>query len=131
MDRSEADINLREGTAKRNCSICTNARAGFVLVKPARFQLLTEMGAQTEYLWTPRGIHGQTCTISFARSAAFAPPDAASTGRQEDFFTSCPLRRLTMPTLMSSRLHRLDSLMAGKTITINVQRTKISTLDGP
>jgi hypothetical protein len=79
---------------KCNCSICTNASAGFVLVKPARIQLLTGTGAQTEYLWTPRGIHGQTCTISFARSAAFAPPDAASTGRQEDLFYFMPVASL-------------------------------------
>jgi len=51
--RFQADIDLREGTNKCNCSICTKARAWFILLKPDRFRLLAGADAQTEYQWTP------------------------------------------------------------------------------
>jgi hypothetical protein len=53
--RYQADIDLSEGTNKCNCSICTKARAWFVLVKPDRFRLLAGAEAQGEYQWTPPG----------------------------------------------------------------------------
>ena len=53
--RFQADIDLSAGTARCNCSICTKARAWFVLVKADRVRLISGAEAQTEYQWTPPG----------------------------------------------------------------------------
>jgi hypothetical protein len=53
--RFKADIDLSEGSMRCNCSICTKARAWFVIVKPDRLQVLAGVDAQTEYKWVPPG----------------------------------------------------------------------------
>jgi hypothetical protein len=53
--RFEVDLDLREGTAKCNCSVCTKARAWFALVPPESVRLLAGEDAQTTYEWTPPG----------------------------------------------------------------------------
>ena len=64
--RFEADIDLDLGMAKCNCSICTKARAWFVLVPPDHVRLLSGAEFQTEYRWVPPGraepnLHFQFC----------------------------------------------------------------------
>lgn len=71
--RFQADIDLSQGTNKCNCSICTKARAWFVLVKSDRFRLLGGADAQAEYQWTPLGkrspfLHYNFCKTCGVRS---------------------------------------------------------------
>jgi hypothetical protein len=72
--RFEADIDLSQGTNRCNCSICTKARAWFVLVGPDRFRQIAGEDAQTEYQWTPPGrpapnLHYRFCKTCGVRTA--------------------------------------------------------------
>jgi hypothetical protein len=51
--RFEADIDLSEGSTRCNCSICTKARAWFVIVPIDRARLIAGADAQMEYQWVP------------------------------------------------------------------------------
>jgi hypothetical protein len=51
--RFEADIDLSAGTTRCNCSICSKARAWFVIAKPDRARLIAGADAQSEYQWVP------------------------------------------------------------------------------
>ena len=53
--RFQADIDLSHGTTKCNCSLCTKARAWFVVVKAAQVRLLAGEDALAHYQWTPPG----------------------------------------------------------------------------
>ena len=71
--RYEAEIDLSEGTNRCNCSICSKARAWFVLVSPDRFRQIAGEDAQTEYQWTPPGrpanLHYRFCKTCGVRTA--------------------------------------------------------------
>jgi hypothetical protein len=70
--RFEADIDLSEGTNRCNCSICTKARAWFVLVSPDHFRSITGADAQAEYQWAPSGrpnLHYRFCKTCGVRTA--------------------------------------------------------------
>lgn len=45
--RFEADIDLKQGTTRCNCSICTKARAWFALVATEHYRLIKGAEAQT------------------------------------------------------------------------------------
>jgi|SRR5215470_2371639 len=71
--RFEADIDLDEGTSKCNCSICTKARAWFVIVKADKLRQLTGSEAQIEYTRVPQGrseavLHYQFCRTCGVRT---------------------------------------------------------------
>jgi hypothetical protein len=79
--RFEADFDLAAGTNRCNCSICTKARAWFVLVPPERFRLVAGGDAETEYRWTPPGkegsyLHYRFCKHCGVRTAGFGGVDA-------------------------------------------------------
>ena len=83
--RFEADIDLAAGTNRCNCSLCTKARAWFVIVKPDRFRLLAGADAQTEYHWTPPGqprpfLHYRFCRTCGIRTAGHGGLDSADGG---------------------------------------------------
>jgi hypothetical protein len=66
--RFEADIDLRKGVNKCNCSLCTKARAWFAIVPREHARLLTDASALTDYQWVPPGrthafLHFQFCKI--------------------------------------------------------------------
>lgn len=66
--RFEADIDLAKGTNRCNCSICSKARAWFVLVDPEHFRPLAGNDAQTEYQWTPPGQSGANLHYRFCKT---------------------------------------------------------------
>jgi hypothetical protein len=81
--RFQTDIDLSQGTNKCNCSICTKARAWFVLVKPDRFRLLAGAEAQAEYQWVPPGRPHSVLHYHFCRTCgvrAFGWGEAESMG---------------------------------------------------
>lgn len=54
--RFEADLDLRAGSNRCNCSLCFKARAWFSFAKGGEhFRLLHGMDALSEYRWTPKG----------------------------------------------------------------------------
>ncbi|MBI3715469.1 MAG: GFA family protein [Betaproteobacteria bacterium] len=74
--RFQADIDLGKGTMRCNCSICTKARAWFVLVAPDRFRLIAGADAQTEYQWVPpgrpeSGLHYRFCKTCGIRTPGY------------------------------------------------------------
>jgi hypothetical protein len=76
--RFEADIDLSKGTTRCNCSICTKARAWFVIVKANRFRLIAGADALADYQWAPPGrsepnLHYRFCKACGVR--AFAQGD--------------------------------------------------------
>ena len=82
--RFEAEIDLEAGSNRCNCSICTKARAWFVLVKGAdKLRVLEGATAYTEYQWKPEGqdqshLHYQFCKTCGVR--AFGRGEAEQMG---------------------------------------------------
>jgi hypothetical protein len=72
--RFEADIDLSEGTNKCNCSICTKARAWFVIIKAANFRLIAGDQAQAEYQWVPPGKPSAFLHYQFCRTCGIRTP---------------------------------------------------------
>lgn len=72
--RFEVDVDLAAGTNRCNCSICTKARAWFVLVKgDDKVRVLAGERAHTEYQWKPKGqdashLHYQFCKTCGVRA---------------------------------------------------------------
>lgn len=63
--RYEASFDLKAGTNRCNCSICTKARAWFLFVAADRFQLVAGNDALTSYEWTPAGYGAPDLTYRF------------------------------------------------------------------
>lgn len=79
--RYEAEIDLAAGTNRCNCSICTKARAWFVIVKGAdKLRVLEGATAHTEYQWKPGGqdaahLHYQFCKTCGVRAFGWGDVD--------------------------------------------------------
>jgi hypothetical protein len=65
--RFEADIDLSAGVAKCNCSVCSKARAWFVVVSPEHVRLISGGDAQEAYEWVPPGHSGSNLTYQFCK----------------------------------------------------------------
>ncbi|MEO0828130.1 MAG: GFA family protein [Cyanobacteria bacterium J06635_15] len=59
--RFEADIDLRQGTFKCNCSFCTKARNWLTAAKPDAFRLLAGDADLTDYQRTSTSNHNLFC----------------------------------------------------------------------
>ena len=51
--RFQAEIDLSQGTNRCNCSICSKARAWFVIVKADRLRIMSGADDLADYQWTP------------------------------------------------------------------------------
>lgn len=78
--RFQADIDLTAGSNRCNCSICTKARAWFVLVPPERFRLINGADAQREYHWTPPGRDGSNLHYYFCATCGIRTPGRGEHG---------------------------------------------------
>jgi hypothetical protein len=59
--RFEADIDLAQGTAKCNCSICFKTRAWMAFVPGGSFRLLAGEGELRDYQFNKQKIHHHFC----------------------------------------------------------------------
>ena len=67
--RYQADLDLRAGTVRCNCSLCAKARAWFTFAKGAEHFRLTEgADALTHYRWTAEGKPHPFLTYAFCRT---------------------------------------------------------------
>ena len=71
--RFQADLDLSQGLAKCNCSVCTKARAWFAVVPQDRVRLVAGAGDQSSYEWLPPGqarsnLHYQFCRVCGIRT---------------------------------------------------------------
>ena len=60
--RFEADIDLAQGTAKCNCSICLKSRAWMAFIPSSDFRLLSGEQSMRDYQFGRRVIHHMFCT---------------------------------------------------------------------
>jgi hypothetical protein len=73
--RFQADIDLAKGTMRCNCSICTKARAWFVIVNDEHVRVAAGTDALADYQWTPAGrahpgLHYHFCRTCGVRTFA-------------------------------------------------------------
>ena len=59
--RFEADIDLAQGTAKCNCSICFKTRAWMAFIPASDFRLLSGEQNLREYQFAKKAIHHMFC----------------------------------------------------------------------
>ena len=60
--RFEADIDLSQGTAKCNCSICFKSRAWMAFIPANAFRLLSGEQSLREYQFAKKRIHHMFCS---------------------------------------------------------------------
>ena len=108
--RYEAQIDLDEGTARCNCSICAKARSWFTLVAPERFRLIAGEDAQTEYRWTPPGQPGSNLHYRFCKSCGIRTPGYGEHGPQGGPFYFIPVATLddADPDVLARGLNYVD-----------------------
>lgn len=68
----EADVDLAQGTAKCNCSMCFKTRAWMAFVPSGDFRLLAGKDLLGDYQFGKRNIHHLFCTRCGVRSFARA-----------------------------------------------------------
>jgi hypothetical protein len=74
--RYEATLDLSQGTAKCNCSICRKGRAWLASVGTDDFRLLSAPDALSSYQFGARIVHHQFCkTCGIKSFARVNPPD--------------------------------------------------------
>ncbi len=66
--RFEAIFDMRDGTSKCNCTLCTKQRAWFVFVKPPNFRLLSDEAGLADYQFGERILHHQFCRTCGVRA---------------------------------------------------------------
>ncbi len=71
--RFQADLDLSQGLAKCNCSVCTKARAWIAVVPPERVRLVSGEREHSSYEWLPPGqersnLHFQFCRLCGIRT---------------------------------------------------------------
>jgi hypothetical protein len=59
--RFEADIDLAQGTAKCNCSICFKTRAWMAFIPASDFRLLTDEALLADYQFGKHILHHRFC----------------------------------------------------------------------
>jgi hypothetical protein len=79
--RFEADIDLRAGTIRCNCSICTKLRLWAAIVKPAAFRLHSGMADLSLYQF-----HTKTDQHQFCRHCGVRPFGIGKSPRWGDFY---------------------------------------------
>jgi hypothetical protein len=103
--RFEADIDLRQGTLRCNCSICTKLRLWPAIVKPEAFRLLDGHADLTKYLF-----HTQTDQHLFCRHCGVHPFVIGRSPRWGDFYAvniSC-LNDIDIDELAAAPITYLD-----------------------
>ena len=70
--RYEADLDLAQGTAKCNCSICLKTRAWMAFAPEASFRLLAGEASLRDYQFGGKRIHHRFCGQCGVRSFAQA-----------------------------------------------------------
>ena len=106
--RFEADIDLAQGTARCNCSICTKARSWLVFVPGDKLRPGAGTDSQAHYQWTPTGkphafLHYHFCKTCGVRTFAQAEMEsmgglvyavnvAALDGVDADELAAAPIR---------------------------------------
>jgi hypothetical protein len=107
--RFEAEIDLDAGSNRCNCSICTKARAWFVLVKPDKLRVLQGEDAHADYQWVPPGqeqshLHYQFCKTCGVRT--FGWGDSPQMGKF--YFVSVPALDVSDEELARIPVRRVD-----------------------
>jgi hypothetical protein len=82
----EADIDLKKGTTRCNCSICSKARSWFAVVSPDHYRLLTGAASQAEYEWTPTSHPGGNLHYHFCRTCGIRTVGRGEHGPQGEAF---------------------------------------------
>ena len=112
--RFAADIDLAAGSNRCNCSICTKARAWFVLVPLNRFRLLAGSDAQTEYHWTPPGHNAANLHYYFCKTCGIRMPGRGEHGPAGGPFYFVPVASLddVDPEELTGKIRYVDGRQA-------------------
>lgn len=84
--RFEADVDLREGTSRCNCSICAKLRYWMVFVGDDEFRLLQGADALTEYRLDDDTVHHRFCSRCGVKPFGRGIADELDAGVGGDFY---------------------------------------------
>ena len=66
--RSEADIDLEQGTLRCNCTLCSKTRAWFAFIAGDKFSLTSSGDSLLDYRWKPASKPAPNITYHFCRT---------------------------------------------------------------
>jgi len=72
--RFQADVDLKQGTVKCNCSSCAKARSWLIFAPADRYRVIAGEAAQSVYQWTPPGRAGPTIQFHFCKHCGIRTP---------------------------------------------------------